>query len=78
MDYVSTRKAINRNWSNQKPHLTLKTKKINNLKNTNRPKYNENKWPIEWAAIFQKVSTQHPKQNCKNDEQTYGESSPKL
>ena len=32
MDYVSTRKAINRNWSNQKPHLTLKTKMINNLK----------------------------------------------
>ena len=32
MDYVSARKAINRSWNNQKPHLTLKTKMINNLK----------------------------------------------
>ena len=52
---------------------------INNLKkNTNTPKYNENKWPIEWAAISQKVATQQPKQNFKSNEQTYGESSPKL
>ena len=28
MNYVSTRKAINWNWSNQKPHLALKTKII--------------------------------------------------
>ena len=28
MDYVSTRKAINRNWSNLKSHLALKTKMI--------------------------------------------------
>ena len=28
MNYVSTRKAKNRNWSNQKPHLALKTKII--------------------------------------------------
>ena len=46
MDYVSTRKAINRNWSNQKSHLALKTKMIIIKKNTKRPKYNENKWPI--------------------------------
>ena len=59
MYYVSTRKAINRNWSNQKQHLALKTKMINNLKkHTNKPKYNENKWPIEWAAISQKVATE--------------------
>ena len=28
MNYVSTRKAINRDWSNHKPHLALKTKMI--------------------------------------------------
>ena len=33
---------------------------------------------IEWAAISQKVATQQPKQNFKNNEQTYGESSPKI
>ena len=32
MDCVSTRKAINRIWSNEKPHHTLKTKMINNFK----------------------------------------------
>ena len=28
MNYISTRKAINRNWSNQKSHLALKSKMI--------------------------------------------------
>ena len=28
MNYVSTIKAINGNWSNQKPYLALKTKMI--------------------------------------------------
>ena len=28
MNYVSTRKAINRNWSNQNQHIVLKTKMI--------------------------------------------------
>ena len=36
MHYVSTRKAINGNWSNQKPHLALKTKMIQINQNTMR------------------------------------------
>ena len=70
MNYESTRKVINRNWSNQKPQLALKTKMIIIKKNTNRPKYNENKWPIECVAISQKMATQQPKQNLKYNEQT--------
>ena len=45
------------------------------IKKYNIPKYNENKWPIELAAISQKVATQQPKQNFKYNEYTLGESS---
>ena len=48
---------MNRNWGNLKANPALKTKMGNN-KNHKYTKYNENKWPTEWAAISQKVATQ--------------------
>ena len=50
----SNRKAMNRNWSN-------KTKTGN--KYYIQTKDNENIWPTERAAIYQKVATQQPKPN---------------
>ena len=58
----SNRKAMSRNWGNQKANPALKTKREINTyyKST---KYNENKLLTERAAIFQKVATQQPKLN---------------
>ena len=47
---------------NLKANPALKTKMGNN-KNHKYTKYNENKWPTEWAAISQKVVTQQYKLN---------------
>ena len=53
---------MNRNWSNQKANPLLKPNwKVN--KNYKLTKGNENIWPTERAAIFQKVATQQPKPN---------------
>ena len=57
----SNRKAMKRNWSNQKADPALKTKMGN--KYYKKTKYNENKLLTERAAIFQKVATQQPKLN---------------
>ena len=58
--HKSNRKAMDRNWSNQKTNPALKTKRELNIyyKYT---KYNENKLLTERAAISQKVATQQPK-----------------
>ena len=53
---------MNRNQSNQMANPTLKTKMGNN-QNHKQTRYNENKWPTEWAAISQKVVIQQPKPN---------------
>ena len=54
----SNRKAINRNWSNQKANPKGE---INEY--YKKTKYNENKLLTEQAAISQKVATQQPKLN---------------
>ena len=58
----SNRKAMNRNWSNQKENTALKTK-TGKSKYYKWTKYNENKLLTERAAISQKVATQQPKLN---------------
>ena len=58
--HKSNRKAMNRNWSNQKANPALKTKAGIN-KYYKYTKYNENKLLTERAAISQKVATQQPK-----------------
>ena len=60
--FKTNRKAMNRNWSNQKANPALKTKReINKIYKLT--KYNENKLLTERAAISQKVATQQPKLN---------------
>ena len=51
---------------------------MGNNQNHKQTRYNENKWLTEWTAISQKVVTQQPKPNKKYNEQTLGETSPKL
>ena len=58
----SNRKAINRNWSNQRANPALKTKSGKN-KYDKQKQYNEDKLLTERAAISQKVATQQPKLN---------------
>ena len=65
VDYKSNRKAMNRNWSKQKPNTLLKPNwEIN--KTTNKQKTMRT---TEWTAISRKVVTQQPKPNQKHNEQ---------
>ena len=47
---------MDRNWSKQKANPALKTE-IGIHQNYKYTKFNENKWPTEWAAISQKLVT---------------------
>ena len=67
--FKSSRKAMNRNWSNQKTNPALKPKREIN-KYYKKTKYNENKLLTVRAAISPKVATQQPKLNLKYNEQT--------
>ena len=58
----SNRKAMNRNWSNQKANPAPKTKAGNKLI-LQIDKMQYNKLLTERAAISQKVATQQPKLN---------------
>ena len=52
---------MNRNWGNLKANPAFKTKMGNN-KNHKSTKYNENKWPTEWAAIPKRWSLSNTNQ----------------
>ena len=52
---------MNKKWSNQRSKPALNNQ---NHKQT-KYNYNENKWPTEWAAISQKVTTQQPQTELK-------------
>ena len=77
-EYVGTRKAINRNWSNQKQHIALKTKMIL-IKNKNRPKYIRTKgqssgqlflkrWPLSNPNRTKSIMNKHKATHHQNSD----------